>query len=308
MISIQDLAYVRYQAVDLDAMEAFLTDFGLFRAARTDQTLYMRCNSGLPYVHVTDLGSENRAMAFGVVAANMQDLEQLAAECGATVEPNPEPAGGFMVKLVDPSGYEVTVLAGMNSVAPIPARSTTAHNYAAERGRLGAGVRLQAGPSKVQRLGHVALRCSDLAGSLAFYTQKLGMRVSGSGWAGTEDNICAYFLHCGLGKQFTDHHTIAIFKRPESKMDHSAFEVLDWDDVVQGNQHLLRAGHAHQWGIGRHVEGSQIFDYWRDPFGNKIEHWTDGDVVNEDHIGVSAQLSPEGLYQWGPDVPADFYK
>lgn len=24
--------------------------------------------------------------------------------------------------------------------------------------------------------------------------------------------------------------------------------------------------------------GSQIFDYWKDPFGNELEHWTDGDL------------------------------
>ena len=44
------------------------------------------------------------------------------------------------------------------------------------------------------------------------------------------------------------------------------------------------------------------------PFGNKIEHWTDGDLVNEDYVGKVSKLSPEGLAQWGPPLPADFYK
>ena len=35
MIKIADIAYGRLQAPDLDRTEAFLTDFGLVRAART---------------------------------------------------------------------------------------------------------------------------------------------------------------------------------------------------------------------------------------------------------------------------------
>jgi catechol 2,3-dioxygenase-like lactoylglutathione lyase family enzyme len=190
----------------------------------------------------------------------------------------------------------------------MPTRKTLGNNFSANRTRLGEVSRVPAGPSYVQRLGHVALRCSNLEESLKFYTGTLGMQISDRGYAGTEDNVVAYFLHCGLGQQFTDHHTVAIFKRPESKMDHSAFEVLDWDDLMVGSAHLLKQGYKHQWGVGRHVEGSQVFDYWRDPFGNKIEHWTDGDLVNEDYVGKLSKLSPEGLSQWGPAVPADFYK
>ena len=26
--------------------------------------------------------------------------------------------------------------------------------------------------------------------------------------------------------------------------------------------------------------GSQIFDYWRDPWGHTVEHWTDGDLLD----------------------------
>jgi catechol 2,3-dioxygenase-like lactoylglutathione lyase family enzyme len=307
MITIQDIVYVRYQAPDLDLMENFLNDFGLVRAARTEKTLYMRSHSSMPYVHVTDLGPE-QALSFGLLAASVDDLQRLAAECDTRVLPNPEPAGGYMVKLTDPSGYDVTVLADIKQLALIESRAPSAANYFESRARLGVVHRVQNGPSQVQRLGHVALRCSDLEGTLKFFTEKLGMRISDSGYAGTEDNVVVHFLHCGLGKQYTDHHTIAIFKRPESKIDHSAFEVLDLDDVMVGNNHLLKKGHRHQWGIGRHVEGSQVFDYWRDPFGNKIEHWTDGDLVNEDYIGKVSRLSPEGLAQWGPAVPADFYK
>ena len=38
-IKIQDVAYVRFSAPDLDEMEAFLIDFGMVRAVRTSDTL-----------------------------------------------------------------------------------------------------------------------------------------------------------------------------------------------------------------------------------------------------------------------------
>jgi hypothetical protein len=39
MPAVRDLACVRYQAPDLDAVENFLTDFGLHRAHRTETAL-----------------------------------------------------------------------------------------------------------------------------------------------------------------------------------------------------------------------------------------------------------------------------
>jgi hypothetical protein len=87
-----------------------------------------------------------------------------------------------------------------------------------------------------------------------------------------------------------------------------AFEVLDLDDLMTGNAHLRSAGWKHSWGVGRHVQGSQLFDYWRDPFGNKIEHWTDGDLVNDQHARTHGPLSPAGLSQWAPPVTPEFFE
>ena len=307
MITVRDIAYVRYQAPDLDRMERFLVAFGLFRAHRTDTTLYMRSRGPMPYVHVTDLGPP-RSAAYALLADSRADLDRLADETGTRVEANPEPAGGSMVRLTDPSGFDVTVLADLREVEPMPTRDLLATNWANRRTRFGAVSRVTVQPSHVHRLGHVALRVADFDGTFRFLTEWLGFRVSDSGYAGSEDNVVGHFLHCGLGEQYTDHHTIAIFKRPESKIDHSAFEVLDWDDLMAGNKHLLAQGCEHLWGVGRHVEGSQVFDYWRDPFGNKIEHWTDGDLVNDSYVGRTSKLSPEGLAQWGPPLPPDFYQ
>ena len=86
-----------------------------------------------------------------------------------------------------------------------------------------------------------------------------------------------------------------------------AFEVHDIDDVFMGNAHLKKAGkYEHMWGLGRHVLGSQVYDYWQDPWGRVHEHWTDSDRLNNQNPPtlISAE---EGLdSQWGEPVPEKF--
>ena len=67
----------------------------------------------------------------------------------------------------------------------------------------------------------------------------------------------------------------------------------------------LRMFHR-SWGIGRHVEGSQIFDYWRDPDGLLVEHFTDGDRFDCTLEPGWSPMTASGLAQWGPPASKDF--
>jgi len=177
------------------------------------------------------------------------------------------------------------------------------------RRRLGRPIRLQPQPSTVTRIGHVALLVADFPRAFAFYKDVLGFAASDTYWAGAEHNTIAAFMHCRLGKQWTDHHTLALISAQDgrNRFDHSAFEVIDLDDVMQGSEWLRQRGHVHSWGVGRHIQGSQIFDYWRDPFGHKVEHWTDGDLVNDTTPVGHAPVSPEELRQWAPPITPEFF-
>ena len=309
MITVKDIAFVRYQVTDLDRMEAFLLDFGLHRAARTESALYMRAAGSMHHVHVSEPGPENATLGFGLLAAEAADLERLAQHLALPVQDNPEPGGGRRVRITDPSGFVVDVIHGQRELAPLPTRDPIEVNKANGRQRLGRPVRLKPSPSAVMRLGHIALLVPDFAASLAFYRDVLGLRASDTYWAGVEGNTIAAFMHCGLGTQWTDHHTVALVAAQDGKarFDHSAFEVLDLDDVMQGGEYLKQRGWQHSWGVGRHIQGSQIFDYWRDPFGHKIEHWTDGDLVNDTTPVGNAPISNEELHQWAPPLTPEFF-
>jgi catechol 2,3-dioxygenase-like lactoylglutathione lyase family enzyme len=309
MIVVQDIAFVRYQAPDLDAMEGFLEEFGLLRVARSQTALFMRGYGPEPFVHVTELG-EPKTLGFGLKARSAEDLSTLAARLGKSVEPNPEPSGGLRVRFTDPAGFTVDVLHGQLAAAGVAHREPFAANPLQARRRVGQTIRQSPAPAHVERLGHVLAHVADLKACLAFYTGELGFRPSDIYFAGHPDNTAGVFLHCGLGQRWTDHHTLAFVAARDgrSRFDHSAFEVLDLDDLVQGGEHLRVRGRTRSWGVGRHVQGSQIFDYWRDPCDNKIEHWTDGDLVNDDTPVGRAEFSPEGLSQWGPPITPDFLR
>jgi catechol 2,3-dioxygenase-like lactoylglutathione lyase family enzyme len=311
MILVEDIAYVRVRAPDLDLMESFLTDFGMVREKRTDTALYMRGAGSSPVVHVTELG-EAAHVGFGLRVRDLAALEASAEQLGGTVEPRSEPGGGHVLRVSDPDGNQIELVHGMEGAEIDPSRQVHKLNLGRERTRHNATVRNDLRPSHVLRLGHVALYTPRFQEMMAFYAQ-FGLRVSDSYYAGVQDNVIAAFLHCGLGDQYVDHHTIALIGNPRTGFDHFAFEVLDFDDLMMGNKYLLGQDKwQHSWGVGRHRDGSQIFDYWRDPFGNKIEHWTDGDLVNDAYESTSSPFSPElaadQLSQWGPPLTPDFMR
>ena len=310
MTAITDIAYVRYQAPDLDRMEAFLQDFGLQRSARLPNALYMRGRGSAPFVHVTERGDAPRTVGFGLQVASADDLDTIAARVQMSVEVCTEPGGGRRLRLVDPAGFLIDVLHGQTPCEPLPHRAPLGMNPATGRQRFGRSIRLKPEPSNVMRLGHVALLVPDFQASLAFYRDVLGMRPSDSYWAGVPGNTIAAFMHCGLGSTWVDHHTVALITAQDgqARFDHSAFEVLDLDDVVQGGEHLKARGHEHAWGVGRHIQGSQLFDYWRDPWGHKIEHWTDGDLVNGETPVSHVEITDLELRQWAPPFSPDFFR
>ena len=309
MPAVSDIAFVRYAIPDLDRMEQFLQDFGLHTVRKTATALYSRACGDAPFCHVAVKADEPATLGFGLYAQSADDLRDIAREFGVSVQDSTEPGGGQVVHLKDPAGFTVDVVHGQERLGALPTRAPVALNPASGRQRFGRTVRTAPEPSRIMRLGHVALLVTDYKACLAFY-QKLGFSPSDSFFGGDPSNVIASFMHCGLGEKYTDHHTVAVITSPDgtNRFDHSAFEVIDFDDLMQGGAHLKSRDYERAWGVGRHVQGSQLFDYWRDPWGHKHEHWTDGDLVNRDTPVGLAPLSPDGLSQWAPPLEPAYFR
>lgn len=303
MIKVQDAAFVRFGAPDLDAMARFLADFGLVVTERREDALFARGTGPAPWLHATERGEPGfRGVAFE--AASADDLRAAAQMEGASaVERLEAPGGGRRVRFTDPDGFGVEVVHGREPAEALPVPRREPANTGSERRRLGALRRLDAGPARVKRLGHAGLRVGDFRRSEAWYRERFGLLPSDEVYLGSEDNVVAAFLRCDRGEEWTDHHTLVCIGAGEAALDHVAFEVEDVDAVMLGHDHLKRGGYTHQSGVGRHVLGSQVFDYWRDPWGHVHEHFTDGDLVNARHETGRHDPGVALGTQWGEMTP-----
>lgn len=303
MIKADDIAYVRFSAPDLDKMEAFLTDFGMVRAARDDQTLYMRGEGGDPFIHVTHKGEPGFA-GIAFKACSVGDLDTLASQAGSKVEALDGPGGGKVVKLRDPDGFLVEAVAGRAALAPDTTPPAQALNDWRQRVRHNAPKRLNRGASHIKRFGHCVLNVSNFRASEAWYKAHFGFITSDEIKLSPEFALGA-FMRCDRGDKPADHHTLFLMGTGTPKFNHAAYEVTDFDDLMSGHDLLKDKAYAHQWGVGRHVLGSQIFDYWRDPWGHTLEHWTDGDLLTASWGSREATIQDVMEVQWGMRMPPD---
>jgi catechol 2,3-dioxygenase-like lactoylglutathione lyase family enzyme len=305
VIRVADVAFPRFQAPDLGRMEAFLEAFGMQRAARTETALYMRGTDPVHHVHVTHTG-EAAFLGLAFRAASAADLATLAAATGAKVETTGEPGGGQVVHLRDPDGRVVDVVHGIDEAPAAELRTHPPLNTGSERTRVVTLQRVAAGPAQVKRFGHAAIKTTRLAEVCAWYQRTLGLLVSDDIFLEGPEQPIGRFVRCDRGMDPADHHSLLILDAPEAKLGHCAWEVSDFDDLMVGHDHLLRnaSGGRPYWGIGRHVLGGQVFDYWKDPFGFTVEHWTDSDLLRADTPAGSHHILG-ALSQWGPMPPPD---
>lgn len=296
-IDITDIAFVRFAAPDLDEVEAFYTEFGLSVAARDDETLYLAAGNGR-IVHVSHRAADARFVGVGFDAVCSDDLVTLSTQGFSSVEPLPGPQGGHRVTATDPDGFTVEVVADRTPLAAGPQRQTDTHNTARAKHRIGSPLRLDPGASRVERIGHCVLDVSDFRASERWYKEHLGLVTSDEIRIG--DEAIGAFLRCGRGADFVDHHTLFLLGTGTPRLNHAAFEVADLDDLMRGHTHLHERERDAQWGVGRHILGSQVYDYWLDPNGFMVEHWTDGDLFNHDTPPSVAGLDELLGSQWGP--------
>ena len=306
-IKAREIAYVRLSAPDLDTQERFLTAFGLLPAERSDTRLYMRGTDPAQYIHVTELG-EPKVLGFGWHAASADDLEVVAAHPDAisAIEAIDGPGGGRRVRLQDPNGYLAEVVHGIADAGPVEVSPRQMNDARAPLNRKGVLMRTRPGPSQVKRIAHGVFFTPKFAETLAWYRKTLGFIGSDDLYVDDPSNVVASFNRCDAGEAYVDHHSFFTMANDRCGLNHVSFEVQDLDDVQLGHDHLKQSGYTHVWGIGRHVPGSQIFDYWEDPWGRVHEHWTDSDRLNVSN-GTNLVPIAEGLAsQWGEAPPQRF--
>ncbi|HUL83694.1 MAG TPA: catechol 1,2-dioxygenase, partial [Gammaproteobacteria bacterium] len=220
IVKVTDLAYGRLQSPSLDEAEQFLTSFGLARAARTRDALYMRGTDAPHHIHVTHLGpSKFIGLAFSV--ENEDDLRRFAKVKGASgVEHVDEPGAGTRVRIADPNGYQVEIVHGLERLPPLPVAEQVVNTGTDKLRRAGELLRVERRPSQVKRIAHAVLMTRNAAEKIRWYREMFGFLSSDEVYAGTPDNLVASFNRCDRGDTFVDHHTFLCFESPNVGLNH----------------------------------------------------------------------------------------
>lgn len=168
--------------------------------------------------------------------------------------------------------------------------------------------RFHPGPALVHKLGHLGYIVGRFEEEFTWYTNNFNFVPSDVQYQpDKEDMDVITFMHIDLGDTYSDHHSLFIARGApgeHDRMHHTSYEVENFDTQLLGHEWLASKKYESVWGVGRHILGSQIFDYWRDTSGFMIEHYADGDLVNQ-HTGTDRSAAGP-LAVWGPELPKEF--
>lgn len=277
---IAGLRSVALNVPDLARAEAFYTRvWHLDVAARTDDAIYLRgtgADHHLLALHQGGPQAQIRHVTFRARSAQaLHEIAGAAERAGARVQQPPgpldEPGGGVGLTIRDPDGRLLQVVHG-------DARHADAHEA----------------KDRPSRLAHVVLNSRDVAATQRFFEQALAFRLS------DRTRIMA-FMNCDR-----DHHSVALGDADNDALNHIAFVMPDVDSVMRGGGRMRDAGHAIEWGPGRHGPGNNAFNYFVDPFGVVIEYTAEVEQIDESYRvgGPDDWKWPPGrVDQWGISQP-----
>jgi len=299
------LAFLRWQKKSLAPTERFWRDFGFTVVRSGPERIVARGTGPAPCIATAEVGPGNRFLGAAFQMSADTDLAVYEREfAGRWLAASELPLQARGIEIHDPAGRPVWLLQDCVEVAPLATREPVSAmtNTAAQSPRVNATVRTPVEPAPVVRIGHLVLQTVDFMRMAQWYMGVLGLIPTDVQYL-ADGSPCLAFMRLDLGAQPADHHTLVLVGAIEERYEHSAYEVLDLDALGQGQQVLHAQGWRHLWGIGRHLLGSQIFDYWRDPDGFEYEHYTDGDLFTADAETCYCPLEFGSLWAWGPDAP-----
>jgi len=310
MIKVRCTKYVVYGVSDPAQTGRFMTDFGLLPVDWHGTAAYFRGALSSPYIYVAEPSDTPSLKAIGLEVHSAEDLVRATGIEGASeIRALDRPGGGSFVEVSLPGGIRLELVHGIEDVAPLPVRAPLVLNEGLRKSRFNVPQRPPRLPAQVLRLGHVVLAVPDAIAAKDWLVRNLGMIVSDAMLVpGSKDDYIGFFMRCDLGSIPADHHTLLIAKGETAGVHHIAFELQDIDAVFMGHEWMKQTTHSAHWGIGRHVLGSQVFDYWWDPDGFRVEHYADGDLYDNAVPATTVEGTDEQLWAWGPEVPPTFFQ
>lgn len=283
---------------DLEQAQRFYTEFGLDARREGDRVDLYAHGGPHRWASIFPASGPKRLqyLSFAAYDEDYPSLIERLDRLGVVRTP-PHPLGeGAGTWLADPDGNALQIVAAAKVSPSAPAAPANPTEPTAGRGA--APTRSSAGRVRPQRLSHVLLFSADVARSVRFYAEALGLRLSDH-----SGDVIA-FMH---GAHASDHHMLAFAKSAGPGLHHSSWVVASIDEIGLGMQHMAERGYVRGWGVGRHVIGSNYFCYVQDPWGSFAEYSHGIDFVPADveWLPIDHPLE-DSFYVWGPPPPDYF--
>ncbi|TVY56440.1 Metapyrocatechase 2 [Lachnellula cervina] len=310
--------YYTHASSSIAKQKEFLADFGLFECASpspsADKTYYRGYGID-PWVYCLSSGDEDKFGGAGFVVESLEDLQYAAKtlpEATPVYDLKDSPGGGKGLTFKDPvDKFPMHLVWGQEERKPDSDEELSFpkidFNFPRVKTRpANKFQRFEKRPAPVHKLGHFGMVVTDFAKTYEFYQSRFNLIASDLLHTPTGHNVTAFNRIDRGPDTLVDHHTFFFFEGPKSHVHHASFETHDFDTQVLGHDWLRHKGYEICWGVGRHIMGSQIFDYWFDPSKFILEHYVDGDLMNNKvptNVGVA---SHDDLAVWGPDLPETF--
>jgi catechol 2,3-dioxygenase-like lactoylglutathione lyase family enzyme len=278
-VAIQRIESVVYGVTDVAACRRFFEDFGLepvegggngatFRTP-VNQYLHLRSADDPMLPPGLEDGSTLREAVWGV--DTREALDALAAGLASDRDVHEDATG--TIHTVDESGYAIGLaVAQPEEVAIDPRRP----NVTGSVGRWNQEL-TGYGRAHPIRACHLALniRKEGSEKAEAFYTDRLNFRAV--------DRVLKMgtFMQC---EGDWEQHTFLLSHRPDVYgINHTAWEVRDIDEVIEGGNYMLAQGWEEARVLGRHTVGSNVFRFFHAPCGGRVEYAADMSRVDESY-------------------------
>jgi len=240
---------------DVAAQARFYTEvWRLSIVAERNGSVYLRGSGAHHHILALHPRAEPALLCVNLAAADRAAVDQLHARVSAAGAPQVdrpaaigEPGGGYGFAFLDPEGRAVRVIAE-------DARHADARSE----------------PDRPLKITHAVLNTPRQEEAAAFWVRALGFQVS--------DRSLLTFIRCNA-----DHHNLAFHPGERSTLHHLAFEMDSIDSVMRGAGRMRDAGHAIEWGLGRHGPGNNVFAYFIGPDNFVIEYTAEIEQVDDSY-------------------------
>ena len=278
---------VGLEVPELDVAEKFYGAFGLSAVKSKDAVAFRAAAADNDAIVVTR-GPKKRMhhVSFTIRPGDEAGFEEKLKKAGLKTEASPAPRPGLWFR--DPWGTLINLCPGSpakDSVVPEPKSGTDIHKWQG----------LNRDP-KPLRIGHMLMFTPDYEKAEAFFTDVLGLQTSDRAKGKVS------FMSAGTGVR--DHHCFGLVPSTHRGFQHASFKVTGIDDIGFGAWRMGKAGYKESFGPGRHALASNLFHYFRDPWGSWIEYYADMDKISD---AWQCRDWSELPYIWGPEWAPEFW-